>query len=150
MHDVGAGTHFGLDLPPGDYEILVFSDRNNDGIFESDEAIGHSERSLSEQSYPSMVVTRHLVELSEYFEISWQPDISVLKTDVGQQSLFYPSGTIRDLSDPIFSGEIATLGLYDPAAFFEQAPTLFYALEEDISYKIPVIFVHGIGGSVRE
>lgn len=27
---------------------------------------------------------------------------------------------------------------------------MFYALEEDIGYKIPVIFVHGINGSPRE
>jgi pimeloyl-ACP methyl ester carboxylesterase len=40
--------------------------------------------------------------------------------------------------------------MYDPASFSEQAPTMFYALEEDIGYKIPVVFVHGIGGSARE
>ena len=37
--------------------------------------------------------------------------------------------------------------MYDPASFLELAPTMFYALEEDVSYKIPVIFVHGIGDS---
>jgi pimeloyl-ACP methyl ester carboxylesterase len=40
--------------------------------------------------------------------------------------------------------------MYDPASFFEQAPTTFYALEEDLGYKIPVVFVHGIAGSARE
>jgi uncharacterized protein YifE (UPF0438 family) len=41
---------------------------------------------------------------------------------------------------------MATLGLYDPAAFLENAPMMFYALEEDTFYKVPVVFVHGIGG----
>jgi len=45
---------------------------------------------------------------------------------------------------------MATLGMYESAAFLELAPMLFYALEEDIGYKIPVIFVHGINGSPRE
>ena len=40
--------------------------------------------------------------------------------------------------------------MYDPASFLEQAPTMFYALEEELSHKIPVVFVHGIGGSARE
>lgn len=150
MHDVEADTHFGLDLPSGDYEVLVFSDQNQNGFYESNEVIGSSFLSLSEKNYPAMVVTHHLVELGEYSTIDWQTKIAVEKTNVSQQSLFYPAGTIRDLDDPIFSREISTLGLYDPAAFFEYVPTAFHALEEDISYKIPVIFVNGIGGSPRD
>jgi pimeloyl-ACP methyl ester carboxylesterase len=45
---------------------------------------------------------------------------------------------------------MSQLGLYDPAAFIEAAPTMFYALEEDLAHKVPVIFVHGIGGSPAE
>lgn len=150
MHDIAVNTHFGLDLPSGDYQILVFLDRNKNGFFESDEVIGDSRLSLSKQAYPSMVVTRHPIELGEFSAIDWQTKIVVKKADISEQSLFYPAGTIRELRDPMFSHEISTLGLYDPAAFFAQVPTLFHALEEDISYKIPVIFVHGIGGSARE
>ena len=54
------------------------------------------------------------------------------------------------LDDPIFDSSFSTLGMYDPASFLEQAPTAFYALEEDLGYKIPVVFVHGIAGSARE
>jgi pimeloyl-ACP methyl ester carboxylesterase len=42
------------------------------------------------------------------------------------------------------------MGMYDPASFLEYAPTMFYALKEDVAHKTPVIFVHGIGGSSRE
>jgi len=150
MHDIGSGTHFGLDLPSGNYDILVFSDRDQNGFFESDEVIGESQLSLSKHNYPSMVVTQHLVEISEFSTIDWQTRIEAKKTDLSQQSLFFPAGTIRSLRDPIFSRELSTLGLYDPAAFFEQVPTMFHALEEEISYKIPVIFVYGIGGSPRQ
>ncbi len=150
MHDIGVGTHFGLDLPPGDYEILVFSDRNENGLYESNEVIGKSKLSLSQQLFPDMVVTKYDIALGEASRISWSTDIQVKKRNASQSSLFFPAGTIRELSDPIFSSEMSTLGLYDPAAFLEQAPTMFYALEEVIGYKIPVIFVHGIGGSARE
>ena len=45
---------------------------------------------------------------------------------------------------------MSILGLYNPAAFLEQVPTLFMALEEDYAFKTPVIFVYGIEGSARE
>jgi hypothetical protein len=32
----------------------------------------------------------------------------------------------------------------------ERAPMMFYALEEDLGYKVPVVFVHGIDGSPRD
>lgn len=150
MHDSGAGTHFGLDLPAGDYDVLVLSDRDRSGFYESDEVIGKSQLSLSRQNYPSMVVVQHLVELGEYSTVDWRLKLEAKRVDVSQQSLFYPAGTIRDLGDPIFSPEMSTLGLYDPAAFFERVPTLFHALEEEVGYKIPVIYVYGIGGSPRE
>ena len=67
-----------------------------------------------------------------------------------EQSLFYPSGTIRSLGDPLFGENMSTLGMYDPASFLEHAPTMFYALEEDTAHKIPVVFVHGISGSPRQ
>jgi pimeloyl-ACP methyl ester carboxylesterase len=66
-----------------------------------------------------------------------------------QQSLYFPSGTIRSLSDPLFDKNMSTLGMYDPASFLEHAPTMFYALEESEVHKIPVVFVHGIGDSAR-
>jgi hypothetical protein len=40
--------------------------------------------------------------------------------------------------------------MYEPAAFMEEAPMMFYALEEDTGYKVPVIFVHGINGSAQD
>ena len=40
--------------------------------------------------------------------------------------------------------------MYDPAAFLERSTTMFYSLEEFLPYKVPVIFVHGIGGTVTE
>jgi triacylglycerol esterase/lipase EstA (alpha/beta hydrolase family) len=45
---------------------------------------------------------------------------------------------------------MATLGLYRPAEFLERAPMMFYALEEDVGYKVPVVFVHGIDGNPRD
>jgi hypothetical protein len=150
MSDISVDTHFGLDLPEGNYDIVVFSDLNQNGYYESSEAIGQKKIAIDAVQYPAMVVTQLEIALGEAKTLDWKGSIAVEKMNVSQNSFFFPAGTIRTLDDPVFSPEISTLGLYDPAAFFDHAPTLFMALEEDFAFKIPVIFVHGIGGSARE
>jgi len=150
MHDIRVGTHFGLDLPEGDYDLLVVADLDASGFYERDEVIGCSALTLAAQDLPSMVVPKHRIELAAPSDAGWPLAIEVQRRAVAGESLFYPAGSIRSLDDPIFADEMVTLGLYDPASFFDQAPTLFYALEEDLGFKVPVVFVHGAGGSARD
>ncbi len=150
MHDITIDTHFGLDLPEGDYQLVIFSDQNDNGRYERDEVIGSSQLSINVERYPSRVVANHSADLQPLTVLGWDVSIEVKEKGLNQNSLYFPAGTLRSLDDPIFSSKMSILGLYDPAAFFAQAPTLFYALEEESAYKTPVIFVHGIGGSARE
>lgn len=150
MHFEVAGSHYGLNLPEGRYDLLVFADIDGDGVFGRTEVVGRREISLDEASIPDMVLGQVDVPLAEPTTIGWDVAIDVPDTRGRAESLFYPAGTLRTLDDPIFDASFSTLGMYDPASFLEQAPTMFYALEEDLGFKIPVIFVHGINGSARE
>ena len=145
-----SGSHFGLNLPEGRYDLLVFADIDADGVFGPSEVIGQRSIKLNNSLAPEKVLGQVDVQLREPTTIDW--DVSIAAPDSGgrSESLFFPSGTIRTLDDPIFDSSFSTLGMYDPASFLEQAPTAFYALEEDLGYKIPVVFVHGIAGSARE
>jgi len=145
-----AGSHFGLNLPEGRYDLLVFADIDGDGVFEPSETVGKRTIEVSNTTVPERVLGQIDVQLTEPITIDWDVSIDVPNTGGRSESLFFPSGTIRSLDDPIFDSGFSTLGMYDPASFLEQAPTMFYALEEDLGYKIPVVFVHGIGGSARE
>lgn len=149
MQDITVGTHFGLDLPEGEFELVALMDINGNGVYSSEEVVGRRSLTLSAVDAPSSVVNHLVVELAPVSRIPWPIDLEVEVSGERAPSLFFPAGTIRDLSDPIFSDEMTTLGLYDPATFFARASTLFYALEEDLAYKIPVIFVHGAAGSAR-
>lgn len=144
------GTHFGLNLPAGGYDLLVFADFNDNQLFEADEIIGRTSLRMDVQSAPENVVSNVVISLTEKRQARDVEPFAVRQLVEANQSLFYPGGTLRDLHDPLFDGGMATLGMYDPAAFLEQAPTMFYALEEEKAYKVPVVFVHGIGGSARE
>ncbi|MCR9245865.1 MAG: DUF413 domain-containing protein [bacterium] len=150
MHDVGVNRHFGLDLPAGDYELLALQDRDGDGVYRRDEVVGLTSLALPEAAGQGRVASGVVIELRSTTSVDWSIGLPVERVVGAADSLFFPRGTIRALADPIFADEMVTLGLYDPAAFFERAPTLFYALEEDIVFKTPVIFVHGAGGSARE
>jgi pimeloyl-ACP methyl ester carboxylesterase len=150
MHFQIAGSHYGLNLPEGSYDLLVFADIDGNGAFGPAEVVGERSIVLDSSSVPEKVLGQVDVQLTEPITINWDVSIDVPDTSGRGESLFYPSGTIRTLDDPIFDSSFSTIGLYDPASFSEQAPTSFYALEEDLGHKIPVVFVHGIGGSARE
>jgi pimeloyl-ACP methyl ester carboxylesterase len=144
-------SYYGLNLPPGDYRLLLVSDLNRDGYYDETETLASRTISLSTESAPDKVSGGIDIEQTEapagsgaVFRVAVRP--MARQTE----SLFYPKGTIRSLDDPIFAPDMATLGMYEPAAFLEAAPMMFYALEEDFGYKIPIVFVHGIDGSARD
>lgn len=146
----GVGTHYGLNLPEGAYTLLIYADINNDQMFSPSEIVGERALVLDTHNYPEKIVKHVDIHLSASYNVAWAETILMPEIIGTQRSLYYPTGTIRSLDDPIFDEKISTMGMYDPASFLEYAPTMFYALKEDVAHKIPVVFVHGIGGSSRE
>ena len=145
------GSYYALHLPAGDHQILVLEDKNDDGRYTQTELIGRTELTLSPQNFQSKVVGNIDIRLTpQTAQFEHKLDIPVQVIEVPEPSSVFPKGSIRSLNDPIFSDRVAKLGLYDPPTFLEIAPMMFYALEEDAGYKVPVIFVHGIGGSPKE
>ncbi|MBJ7537646.1 alpha/beta hydrolase [Marinomonas sp. C1424] len=145
----GTGTHYGLNLPEGAYTLLIYADINRDRVFHQSEIVGMRELVLDIAKYPEKTVKDVDIEITASSKVIWAESIAMPDIIETEQSLYYPTGTIRNLDDPIFDENISTMGMYDPASFLEHAPTMFYALQEDVAHKIPVIFVHGIGGSPR-
>lgn len=146
----GTGTHYGLNLPEGTYTLLIYADINKDREFQQSEIVGKRELVLNTTNFPEKIVKDMNIEVTASSRVTWAETILAPENIDTVQSLYYPAGTIRSLDDTIFNTNISTMGMFDPASFLEYAPTMFYALEEDVAHKIPVVFVHGIGGSSRE
>lgn len=142
-------THYGLNLPDGDFEILAFADLDQNGRMDQTEVIGSLALTVSSDQEMENVLGDANMRLSGEHSIHWDISIEIPAPTNLENSLFFPQGTIRSLDDPLFDRSNAILGMYEPGALLETSPTMFHALEEE-SYKIPVIFVHGIGGSPRE
>ncbi len=150
-HVARPDSYYGLNLPAGEYRLLVVSDLDRNGYYDETDVIGARTLTLNAEAVPDRVLGGYDIDLAA------RPDVAaglfrvdVPKAAVRTESLFYPKGTLRSLDDPIFDPQMAALGMYEPAAFLEAAPMMFYALEEDAGYKVPIIFVHGIGGSARD
>ncbi|MDK9708387.1 MAG: DUF413 domain-containing protein [Desulforhopalus sp.] len=145
-------SYYGLTLPAGNYQLLVVSDLNRDGYFDATEVVGGKTVTLNLDQIPAKVLGDFNIDLDTPFVFR---STITFRTEVRQpealaESLFFPKGSIRNLDDEIFSRRMASLGMYEPAAFLEEAPMMFYAMEEDQGYKVPVVFVHGIDGSARD
>ena len=145
-HFASINTHYALNLPPGSYDLLVLADKDKNMLFEQSEVVGRRQVELKLNASKEKVLIDFDINISNSSEIDWNINIPVLQAPEIEQSLIYPKGSIRRLSDPIFDQSLSTLGMYEPAAFLERAPSMFYTLEEYLPYKVPVIFVHGIDG----
>jgi pimeloyl-ACP methyl ester carboxylesterase len=147
---VRGGSYYGLNLPAGSYQLVGVADLNGDGFYAEDEMFALRRLQLDATAAEKVVSGFDLGERRTPRAPQPPFRIAVESKPDPSPSLFYPKGTIRRLDDPIFSPEMASLGLYEPAAFMEAAPMTFYALDEELAYRVPVIFVHGIGGSARD
>ena len=129
-------TYYGLNLPEGHYRLLVLCDLDKNGYLDQSEVVGVRELSVNDTQNPEKVLGHYDIDLREALTFSPPPfHIQVPLSVSLKESVIYPRGTIRSLDDPIFSPQMATLGMYEPAVFLEKVPMMFYALEEDMGYK---------------
>lgn len=140
---------FGLYLPVGNYQLAVFADIDNNGKYQKHELIGRAELHLSANKFPLNKTQKINISLQSASISEHNIDLTVPRVKTAT-SVFFPQGSIRSLNDPVFDKNMAELGMYEPGVFIEKAPGMLYAEEEDYFHKVPVVFVHGIGGSSRE
>ncbi len=145
--------YYRLYLPEGAYQLLVFADVNHNSYFEQDELIGRYPRELAisaEDVKPSEmfvggadILVKNMKPESSEFPV----DISASSRVSRESSRSFPFGALADPDDDLFDEDYGRLGIYKPAEFLEQVPYFFYAMEEYDPAKIPIIFIHGAGGT---
>jgi hypothetical protein len=95
MYFTGTGTHYGLNLPEGRYDLLVFADSDGDGIFGRSEVVGQRQIELSKSSVPDKVLGQSDIRLTLPFTIGWVAPIDVPSGGGPKESTPHPSWNER-------------------------------------------------------
>lgn len=149
------GPYF-LFLPEGRYQLLVFADLNNNSLIEKNELIGCSGDSAALDVASWMMIDGKVkvwdmsVDSAVARDSPVPVNLEIQGIKDGVLSGNIPPGVITTLEDERFEEENGYVGLYQPVAYFERVNGFFYMLEEYDPKKIPVVFVHGVGGTPKD
>jgi len=147
LHESDAPGAFWMSVPAGVYRVATFQDRNGDRVHQDDEpAALHPEpidlreavrRNDLRLSLPATGTSLEGLTL----DVS-DADFGVA-THMGRATL----GTIASIDDDRFSLATGRRGLWEPIRFMEDPGGGIFFLEPYDAERVPVLFVHGAGGS---
>ncbi|MCG8486552.1 MAG: alpha/beta hydrolase [Chromatiales bacterium] len=144
----GAGE-FRFYAQQGIYYIAAFQDTNRDNLYQQTEpATLYGGSDLFNASPVALQSSGH-VELDRL--ILKRPIANKINRDnISFEIEQDHTGEIATLDDPRFSREIGALGLWKPISFIDQVGIGLYMLSSSEAKRIPVIFIHGAGGTPLE
>ncbi|WBR99904.1 alpha/beta hydrolase [Pseudoduganella sp. SL102] len=144
LHEPGG---YELLVPRGEHVVAAFADANGNLRLDAGEQAG--------QFRPGPVVangTGTVIELN--FTVAGQATDIPVGTAVSETPPATlhstQAGAIADLDAPVFSPEFARIGYWTPTEFFRNAGGNVYFLEKYDPARIPVLFIHGVGGSPQD
>ncbi|MCG8085356.1 MAG: alpha/beta hydrolase [Candidatus Thiodiazotropha taylori] len=144
----GAGE-FRFYAQEGTYYVAAFQDTNRDTLYQQTEpAVLHGGTDLFNAA-PVVLQSSGHVELDRLVikgPIANQTNRDNISFEIEQDH----TGEIASLDDPRFSRGIGSLGLWKPISFIDQVGIGLYMLSSSEARRIPVIFIHGAGGTPLE
>src|SRR4051812_10951343 len=148
QHDVWLHETGGFDLvvPDGEYTLVAFGDRDNDGRPDDDAPAG---------TYPEIVKV-HGAGLIQALNISLQgAELSEVRAALPprfQRAARFSTaaGALADLDAPQFSAESGKHGYWAPMEYFRTFGGNVYFMEPYDPARTPVLFVHGASGSAQD
>lgn len=147
LHESG---EYELIVPPGDYYIFAFIDQNSNLIYDEGEAAGqYGEPKMVSVPAGGVIVLVDFGIPEEGSEIDFPRGrkISPVKPREMHSRM---AGAIADFDHVRFSAKTGEKGFREPVEFFKELGGNIYFLDPYDPRKIPVLFVHGAGGSIAE
>jgi pimeloyl-ACP methyl ester carboxylesterase len=146
LHDSG---EYELLVGQGNYYVFAYWDKNSNLIYEAGEPAGQYGGSEVVSAPASGVVYDIDVNIPEdgrNIAIPHGTKISWVRPKKLQSR---QAGAITNLDDERFSEEYGTKGFWEGLSFFKQFGGNIYFLEEYDPEKIPILFIHGAGGTPK-
>lgn len=143
---------FSFLVPPGKYYLFAFEDTNEDFTFQASEYVGWYGGPTLIQAEPGTQLTDVDVRLRPPDKARLElPEIYARDTPVATMQLdSIELGEVVGLDDPRFSRAAGTLGLWQPVRFMQEGDGGLFFLEPYDPDRIPILFVHGMGGFAGE
>lgn len=131
----------------GEYQLIAFEDLNTDWVLQPNEPAARSGAIKVVSGTPVEGANVTLGTLTEPlgFEVELSRD-----GEITDELVKVHSGDLAKLSDERFSPEAGELGLWQAADFARKWGVGISFLQPYSAAKIPVLFVHGAGGTARD
>ncbi len=146
------GGSFQFLLKPDNIALLAFQDNNADGVFQPDERVGWDGKPHLLKLRPGHdisginITMRSLEQSHRELPQLYRPHLKPLPRAIPKFAI----GIITTLDDPRFSADNGSLGMWKPRQFMKKIDSGVYFLTPYHNNKIPVLFVHGVGGNPAE
>ena len=140
-------SFYTLLVPSGSYDLLLFADRDGNGLYETGEVAGGTP--------PESPVEVGLSKASDGFLVDG-PGLTAgsggaRETAVPVRVKRTPrSNIVGSLDDEMFDPKWGEEGMYRPTRLLAATQGLFFGLEPFDRDKVTVLFVHGIAGTPRD
>lgn len=148
QHDVWLHETGGFDLvvPDGEYTLVAFGDRDNDGSPDEGAPAG---------TYPDTVKVDGaglILSLNIALRADEGPEVrAALPPNYHRAARFSTAaGAIADLDAPQFSAESGKRGYWAPMEYFRTVGGNVYFVEPYDPARAPILFVHGATGSAQD
>lgn len=130
-----------LIVPEGNYDVVAFEDANRNFAFDAEEASGRA-------SAPVRAAGSGTVMAVDIVLARNAPALPVGREFAPRRDT--QAGAIARLDDPIFDPAFGRKGYWEPMSFFREAGGNIHFLEPYDPARVPVLFIHGAGGSARD
>ncbi len=133
------------------YSIVAFQDHDGDQILDPGEPVGIHGRPEPITVGPTEHLKGQGISLGESTALpsGLDTDFSGLEL-TSLESLPVAAGEVTTLDDPRFTAEQAKAGMWSPMTALREVGGGIYFLEPYDPDRIPILFVHGIGGSPQD
>lgn len=144
----GAGE-FELMVPKGEYYVCAFWDKNSNLIYDDGELAGqYGSPKLVSAPAGGVVLEINLNIPDKKYDIE-MPVGFVISRERPRVLKSRQAGAVVNLDDERFSAKNGILGFWEPFSFFKGIGGNIFFLEEFDPEKIPILFIHGAGGTPK-
>ncbi|MGB5964920.1 MAG: alpha/beta hydrolase [Sulfurimonadaceae bacterium] len=150
-------SYFFFDLPVGTYSIyaLTTSDHNSSYADGDLSILAMDSGTITEndlKAYQNAIIVDDILINSEESSGLFSYSLKHMKdklTNPTKQHIGYFEKDVN-LDDPVFSHQVAMEGLYYPESFKKKSKAIYRLAPEFKKGTIPILFVHGMGGTPRD